>query len=66
MHPRALISGGYKSGTEVDHYGVINNSGRGLYIYLAAYKTRGAVYDARYTLELNTVRPSWTSASGQR
>jgi hypothetical protein len=53
----ALIGGSYRTGTKPDILGVINNTGRGAYVYLGLYKTRGQVYDAGYSLQLATVRP---------
>jgi Subtilase family len=51
----ALIGGSYLTGAKVDRFAVKNNTRRGVYVYVVAYKTGGAALDAGYRLGLRTL-----------
>jgi subtilisin family serine protease len=51
-----LIGGSYRAGKRADRFRVVNTARRGAFIFLEAFKARGAFLDARYQLRVTTSR----------
>jgi Subtilase family len=51
-----LIGGSYRTGKRADRFTVVNPARRGAFIFLEAFKARGAFLDARYQLRVTTSR----------
>jgi hypothetical protein len=51
-----LIGGSYRTGKRADRFRVVNPARRGAFIFLEAFKARGAFLDARYQLRVTTSR----------
>jgi hypothetical protein len=52
----SLIGGSYHIGKRTDRFSVVNKGRRGAFIFLEAFKARGAFLEARYKLTVKTSR----------